>query len=56
MLARSAADVERAWREGKIASLIGLEGGHAIQHTLAAVRMFGRLGVRYITLTHNASS
>ena len=56
VLARSAADVERAWREGKIASLIGLEGGHAIQHTLAAVRMFGRLGVRYITLTHNATS
>jgi membrane dipeptidase len=48
--------VERAWREGKIASLIGLEGGHAIQHTLAAVRMIGRLGVRYITLTHNATS
>jgi membrane dipeptidase len=56
VLARSAADVERAWREGKIASLIGLEGGHAIQNTLAAVRMFQQLGVRYITLTHNATT
>jgi membrane dipeptidase len=56
VLARSAADVKRAWREGKIASLIGLEGGHAIQNTLAAVRMFQQLGVRYMTLTHNATT
>jgi microsomal dipeptidase-like Zn-dependent dipeptidase len=56
VLAESAADIERAWRDGRIASLIGLEGGHAIQGTLAAVRMFHRLGVRYITLTHNATT
>ncbi|HSJ15320.1 MAG TPA: dipeptidase [Longimicrobiales bacterium] len=56
VLARTVPDVEQAWRDGRIASLIGLEGGHAIQNTLAAVRMFHALGVRYITLTHNATS
>lgn len=51
-LALSADDIERSHREGKIASLIGLEGGHAIESSLAALRMLHDLGARYMTLTH----
>jgi membrane dipeptidase len=50
--ATSAADVERAMREGKIASLLGMEGGHAIENSLGALRAFYALGARYMTLTH----
>ena len=50
--ATSAADVERALREGKIASLLGMEGGHAIENSLGALRAFYALGARYMTLTH----
>ena len=46
-------DVRRAWREGRIASLLGAEGGHSINGSLAVLRDFARLGVRYMTLTHN---
>jgi membrane dipeptidase len=51
-LARNAADVERIVASGKLVALMGIEGGHAIQNDLALLRMFHRLGVTYMTLTH----
>jgi membrane dipeptidase len=51
-LATTAADIRRIHRSGKIAALMGIEGGHAIEDSLATLRMFHRLGVRYMTLTH----
>ena len=51
-MATSAADVERNFRAGRISCLIGIEGGHAIENSLGALRMFYALGVRYMTLTH----
>jgi membrane dipeptidase len=51
--ATTADDVEAAWREGKLACLMGAEGGHQIAESLAVLRMYHRLGVRYLTLTHN---
>ena len=53
MFATSAADIRRAKRENKIAALMGIEGGHAIENSLPALREFYRLGVRYMTLTWN---
>ena len=52
-LALTADDVQRIFGEGKIASLIGMEGGHSIDSSLGALRMFARLGARYMTLTHS---
>ena len=53
MLGTSAADIRRAKKQKKIAALMGIEGGHAIENSLAALREFHRLGVRYMTLTWN---
>jgi membrane dipeptidase len=52
-LATTVEDVERAWQQGRIASLMGAEGGHQINESLGTLRMLHRLGVRYLTLTHN---
>ena len=54
-MAYSADDVERIVKAGKIASLIGIEGGVAIENDLAQLRAFHRLGARYMTLTHNTT-
>ena len=51
-LARTADDIERIHRSGRIASLIGVEGGHMIEQSAAALRLFYELGGRYLTLTH----
>jgi membrane dipeptidase len=52
-LALTAQDVMRIFHEGRIASILGMEGGHAIENSLGALRTFFDLGVRYMTLTHN---
>ncbi|GGZ63409.1 dipeptidase [Streptomyces inusitatus] len=51
--ALTADDMERARESGRIASLMGAEGGHSINNSLATLRAFYELGVRYLTLTHN---
>ena len=53
-LATSTEDIARLHREGKIAALMGLEGGHAIQDDLRVLDIYYRLGARYMTLTHTA--
>jgi membrane dipeptidase len=51
-MASTAADIRRIRSKGKIAALMGIEGGHAIEDSLRTMRMFYKLGIRYITLTH----
>ncbi|MEP6539862.1 MAG: dipeptidase [Bryobacteraceae bacterium] len=51
MMAFSTADIERAHKQKKLAALMGLEGGHAIENDIHLLRDFYRLGVRYMTLT-----
>jgi membrane dipeptidase len=55
MLATTAAQVREAHKEGKIAVLMGVEGGHMINSDLGVLRTFAELGVRYMTLTHSVN-
>jgi membrane dipeptidase len=54
-LALSTSDIRRDFKQRKIGSLLGLEGGHAIENSLGALRAYYDLGVRYMTLTHNVT-
>ncbi len=54
-LALSSADVRRIAAKGKVASLLGMEGGHVIENSLGALRAYYDLGARYLTLTHNVT-
>jgi membrane dipeptidase len=54
-LALTAADIEREFKRGRVASLLGMEGGHAIENSLGALRAYYALGARYMTLTHNVT-
>src|SRR5207244_7782079 len=49
----SAREVREAFDRGRIASLLGMEGGHVIENSLGALRAYRDLGARYLTLTHN---
>ena len=51
----TADDIERSFKRGRIASLLGMEGGHAIENSLGALRSYYDLGARYMTLTHNVT-
>jgi len=53
MFARSVADVRAAKRAGKIASMLGMEGGYGLENSIGALRVYHDLGVRYMALTHN---
>ena len=54
-LALTADDIVRAKKQKKVASLLGMEGGHAIENSLGALRAYYDLGARYMTLTHNVT-
>ena len=56
VLATTAADVRAAHKAGKIAALMGMEGGHMIDDSLSVLRDYARLGVRYLTLTHSVNT
>jgi membrane dipeptidase len=53
--ATHAADIRKEFAQGKVASFLGMEGGHAIENSLGALRAYYDLGVRYMTLTHNVT-
>lgn len=54
-LALTADDIRQAHRDAKIASLVGMEGGHVLENSLGALRAYYDLGARYLTLTHNVT-
>jgi membrane dipeptidase len=54
-LALSTADIRRLRAKGKVASLLGMEGGHVLENSLGALRAYYELGARYLTLTHNVT-
>src|SRR3546814_2594370 len=53
MLASTSAELEKAMKAGKIAGMLGMEGGHSIGSSLAVLRQMYDLGARYMTLTHS---
>jgi membrane dipeptidase len=55
-LCTTADEVRRAHKQGKIAALLGVEGGHMINNSLAILQMYAKLGVRYMTLTHSVNT
>ena len=55
-LAGTAREIREAKRAGRIGSMLGVEGGHAIENSLGALRAYHDLGVRYMTLTHNTNT
>ena len=55
-LALTANDIERDAKRGRLASLLGMEGGHVIENSLGALRSYYALGARYLTLTHNVTT
>lgn len=55
-LVRSSSEILNVHREGRIASLIGVEGGHALGNSLAVLRTFYDLGARYLTITHSCDT
>ena len=54
-LALSADDIEREFKRGRVASLLGMEGGHVLENSLGTLRAYYDLGARYLTLTHNVT-
>ncbi|VEN59569.1 unnamed protein product, partial [Callosobruchus maculatus] len=55
-LVRTSQEIRRVHKEGRIASLIGVEGGHALGNSLAVLRTFYNLGARYLTITHSCDT
>jgi membrane dipeptidase len=55
-LCTTAAEVRNAFAEGRIASMLGIEGGHSTGNSLGALRLFYNMGVRYMTITHNSDN